>query len=576
MINFHTLRFKNFLSFGETFTEIQLDRSPTTLITGDNGAGKSTFLDALTFVLYNKPFRKINKPQLVNSVNRKGLVAEIEFSVGGKCYLIRRGIKPTKFEIYEHTTFDDIEDHLMPQDAKNGDYQTTLEKDVLKMNYQAFTQIVLLGKATFVPFMRLTTGNRRQVIEDLLGLSIFGTMNIVLKSKVKALASNLDACESNLMMCEDKIDNRQRYIDQMARERATRIEDTSSRIEELMDSVDSITIDVDKLTMKRDDMVDEVIDESKHKTKRRKLDGVSVQITTKKNMHRDVMDFFNDNDICPTCTQDIDDDLSSRKVQERQDNINKLETGEIKLEKDLTEIKAILTTIDRINGNIRKIDMRIGQMNSKLKEQNSQITKLNVDREKLNIISTDDDQKVVDELKEDLDELRSKRNGLQETSSYYASIGAMLKDDGIKTLIINKYLPIFNQLINQYLQKMGFLIKFTLDEQFNEVILSRYVDGFSYNNFSEGQKLRIDLAILLTWREVAKLKNSLNTNLLIMDEVFDSSLDQDGVDSFMEILPSLGDSNIFVVSHTPDKLYDKFRSHIGFTLAKNFSSIDCS
>lgn len=576
MIQFRKIRFKNFLSFGENFTEIQLDRSPTTLITGDNGAGKSTFLDALTFVLYNKPFRKINKPQLVNSVNGKGCVVEIEFEVSGKCYLVRRGIKPNTFEIFEHTSFDDIEDNLMPQDAKTGDYQTTLEKDVLKMNYQAFTQIVLLGKATFVPFMRLGAAQRRQVIEDLLGLSIFGTMNVVLKTKIKTLKSNLDACETNLMMCEDKIDNRQRYIDQMARERTSRIEDTSSQIEELTGSIEKITGDIDKLSGKRDELFESVSEEPTHKTKRRKLESLATQLRTKKGTHADVIEFFNDNDVCPTCTQGIDEELSARKVGERQVTIDKIEEGERKLEHDLSELQTLLKEIEVVNGNIRKIDMKIAQLNSQLKEQNGQINKLNADRDKLNVVSTENDQKVVDELKEDLEELREKRNDLQDTNNYYASIASMLKDDGIKTLIINKYLPIFNQLINTYLQKMGFLIKFTLDEQFNEVILSRYVDGFSYNNFSEGQKLRIDLAILLTWREVAKLKNSLNTNLLIMDEVFDSSLDQDGVDAFMEILPSLGDSNIFVVSHTPDKLYDKFRSQIGFTMSKNFSSIDHS
>lgn len=574
MIYFRKLRYKNFLSFGDQFTEILLDRSPTTLITGENGAGKSTFLDALTFVLYNKPFRKINKPQLVNSINNKQCMVEIEFDVGSKCYLVRRGIKPNTFEMFEHTSYDGIEDHLMPQDAKTGDYQATLEKDVLKMNYQAFTQIVILGKATFVPFMRLGAGDRRQVIEDLLGLRIFGTMNKVLKEKQKALKSNLEATETNLMMCEDKIDNRQRYIDDMAKDRTHQIEDAKVKINELTLAVDKTTTDADKLTGHRDILAEKVTDESTLIAKRRKLDSMGTQLRTKKGTHQDVIDFFTDNDDCPTCSQHIAEDHRKPIIEDREAKIAKLVEGEVKVTGDIDELQQSLDVIADVNAKISKIDRKVSEFNATIRQQNRQIKELNGTVEKLNVVSTDKDQAIVDELKIDLEELRAKRNDLQETSAYYLNIGSMLKDDGIKTLIINKYLPVFNQLINQYLNKMGFMVKFTLDEQFNEQILSRHRDKFSYNNFSEGQKLRIDLAILLTWREVAKLKNSLNTNLLIMDEVFDSSLDQEGVDAFMDILPSMGDSNIFVVSHTPDKLYDKFRSHIGFTMVQNFSNMD--
>ena len=571
---FRRLKFKNFLSFGDQFTEILLDRSPTTLITGENGAGKSTFLDALTFVLYNKPFRKINKPQLVNSINGKQCVVEIEFDVGGKCYLVRRGIKPNTFEMFEHTSYENIEDHLMPQDAKTGDYQATLEKDVLKMNYQAFTQIVILGKATFVPFMRLGAGDRRQVIEDLLGLRIFGTMNKVLKEKMKTLKSNLEATETNLMMCEDKIDNRQRYIDDMAKDRTNQIEDAKVKINELTLAVEKTTGDSDKLTGHRELLAEQVTEETELVSKRRKLESMKTQLKTKTGTHQDVIDFFTHNDNCPTCTQEIAESHREPILNERAGKVAKLNEGVTKVDDELAELQISLDMIADVNGKITKIDRKISEFNATIRQQNRQIKELNGTVEKLNVVSTDKDQAIVDDLKIDLEELRGKRNDLQETNAYYLNIGSMLKDDGIKTLIINKYLPVFNQLINQYLNKMGFMVKFTLDEQFNEQILSRHRDKFSYNNFSEGQKLRIDLAILLTWREVAKLKNSLNTNLLIMDEVFDSSLDQEGVDAFMDILPSMGDSNIFVISHTPEKLYDKFRSHLAFKVIQGFSHME--
>lgn len=575
MINFNKIRFKNFLSFGDQFTEISLDRSPTTLITGENGAGKSTFLDALTFVLYGKPFRKINKPQMVNAINNKQCVVEIEFRVGKKFYFVRRGIKPNIFEIYESKSFDgiDAEGNMLPQSASVADYQSGLERNILKMNYEAFTQVVILGKATYVPFMRLDAPKRRSVIEDLLGLKIFGTMNTLLKEKMKFLKTDLADAERSVDSLIDKIDNRQRYIDEMNQERQGRMSELNSEISELTTSTEKLATDIGKLTEHREQLAEDVGDKTELVAKRRKLDSFYAKIDGKIGTLSSNVEFFEDNDTCPTCTQQIDEGFRSTKLKEDAAKISELEKGISKIETDLEAIEVKLAEIDALNTKVQKVDRKISELNASKREQSGQISKLQKQLDKLTAVSMSDEEEIVSDLQKELDAVRTKRNEYQETHAYYLNIASMLKDDGIKTLIINKYLPLFNQLINGYLAKMGFMIKFTLDDQFNEQILSRFRDKFSYNNFSEGQKLRIDLAILMTWREIAKVKNSLNTNLLIMDEVFDSSLDQEGVDAFIDILPSLGDTNVFVVSHTPDKLYDKFRSQIAFTNQQNFSSI---
>ena len=566
MIKFKNIRYKNFLSFGEQFTEIQLDRSPTTLVTGPNGSGKSTFLDALTFALYNKPFREINKPQLVNSVNGKGLMVEVEFTIGKKEYLVRRGIKPNKFEVHE-------DGKLLDQDGTARDYQNHLERNILKMNYTAFTQIVILGKATYVPFMRLSGPDRRQVIEDLLGLRIFTTMNKVLKGMVSSLKEDMRDADSELAGVQDKIGVREEYIAKLQHARDEQASKVDENIAELDEEVAEHTSSVEKLEAELSEIGVPDTDIKPLRTKRDKMTTMAAQLAEKVRGFTREVNFFSDNETCPTCKQEITEEFRKKETNVRKQKIEKLQEGQATLSSELEGLDKHIDVVEDWLSKIASIESRIESHQSSISGLQRQITRLQKQRNTVDEGDVAEEKKKLTKLKRELKAAEKKHAALKDTGAYYSAIAGMLKDSGIKTLIIEKYLPIFNQYINQYLNQMGFFIQFTLDNEFNETILSRYRDNFSYASFSEGQKLRIDLAILLTWREIAKLKNSLNTNLLIMDEVFDSSLDQSGVDSFVNMIPSMENTNIFVVSHTPDKLVDKFRSEIGFKMENNFSEM---
>lgn len=566
MIHFKTIRFKNFLSFGDQFTEIQLDRSNTTLMTGENGAGKSTFLDALTFVLYNKPFRKVNKPQLINSVNNKGCLVEMEFLVGDTEYFVRRGMKPNVFEVHENGK-------LLDQDGSITDYQNHLERNILKMNYTAFTQIVILGKATYVPFMRLSTPDRRQVIEDLLGLKIFSTMNKVLKEKVSSLKERNMLLDADISVAQDKVELREKYIEQLFANKEQHIKKIEDDITELVSTVEERTASVEKLTAEREALGDNSRGLKTLRTKRDKFKKFGVEFNTKVRGLRSDIKFLTDNESCPTCTQDITQNFRTKQIGLKESKIAKLDDGLEVLDKDLTEVEDNLKEIEKSLDAVRQIDIKLSSAQSSITEMQKQVTRLNQQKKKLDATDVSEEEEKVVELKKELSGLLSGKTELTESSAYYSAIAGMLKDSGIKTLIIQKYLPIFNEYINKYLNNLGLFMKMELDEQFNETILSRYRDNFSYASFSEGQKLRIDLALLLTWRDIAKLKNSLSTNLLILDEIFDSSMDQGGVDAFVEMLPTMENTNVFVVSHTPDKLVDKFRSEIKMKLEGNFSQM---
>lgn len=575
MLKFKSIQFKNFLSFGNHYTNIQLDRSPTTLITGENGAGKSTFLDALTFSLYGKPFRKVNKGQLVNSINKKQCVVEIQFSVGAKHYLIRRGIKPNVFEIYESNTSSDLdnEENMIPQAASVADYQSYLEKNIIKMNYEAFTQIVILGKATYIPFMRLDASKRRGVIEDLLGLKVFGDMSQLGKEKIRIIKGDLTEIEHIVDSLIDKIDNRQRYVDEMKNAQGVQLNELKCDLNTISEDIDELESKYKQLSETRDKIHNKKIDVSDYKSKKIKLNKLFNKFENKVETLTSLNDFLDDNDVCPTCSQTIDDSFKLNKIDENNLKNDEIQKAMEKISDELDDTQIQLDLDIEFDSKISKIDRKVVEINSLKKSKTSEISKIKNRISKIDDISMDDEELIISDLHKELSAVRDNRDDLRSKLQYYQTINQMLKDDGIKTLIINKYLPLFNQLINEYLLKMGFITKFTLDEQFNEQIMSRYRDNFNYNSFSEGQKLRIDLAILMTWREISKIKNSLNTNLLIMDEVFDSSLDQDGIDAFVDILPSMGDTNVFVVSHTGNKLQDKFRSHMGFKMNNNFSEM---
>lgn len=569
MIRFTKIRFKNFLSFGDTFNEIKLSNSPTTLIVGGNGVGKSTLLDALTLVLFNKPFRKFNKSQLINSVNNKHCLVEIEFTVNKNHFLVRRGMKPSVFEIEENGK-------LIPQDAANNDYQGFLEKHILKMNLTAFTQIVILGKATYIPFMRLPIGKRRVLVEELLGLTIFSKMNEVLSCRNKDLKIELNNLSTAINTVENSIEVRQEFIAKVSgnnkkeiREVEYDLKSTESNIIEYRDEIKEINNEIKSHTTR---LPNKVAIDAKHT----QLNNYNHEFIVKISSLNKEVDFLTSHESCPTCNQEIRADFRDEIVYKNKNKIIKFEDGKLKLADKLSDVCGELVKYQRVHSKIHELEVHInGKQNSldALEHNKMKLLKRKDSLVKMNDVDTNDARVKLGALEIDMKNKLIRKNELIEQQGYQSSIGIMLKDGGIKSLIVNKYLPVFNQSINKYLQHMGMFVKFTLDEEFNETIQARYMDTYSYESFSEGQKLRIDLALMLTWRDIAKMKNAMDTNLLIMDEIFDSSLDQNGIDAFIGLIPLMTNTNVFVVSHTPDKISDKFASCMEFTLDGNFSKV---
>ena len=566
MILFEKIRWKNFLSTGNQFTEINLTKSETTLIVGTNGAGKSTVLDALTFTLFNKPFRKISKGQLVNTVNEKDCRAEVEFSIGSTSWKVARGIKPNTFEIWK-------DGELLDQSSSVNDQQKWLELNVLKMNYKSFTQIVILGSSAFVPFMQLTASNRREVIEDLLDIKIFSSMNNIFKEKTRSIKEEINVLNLKKESLNEKVKMQEDFIEELENQSNKRIEDNKKKMRSLGDEICVLIIQNEDI----DDKVYGLTQEQEVLTgatkKLRELGNLKGKISQKVSTITKEHKFFTENTVCPTCTQHIEEEFRINKIDDAQNKAKELQSGykeleeaiknEEERERHFTALSKEITTlthgISKNNTKIAGYQRQQQDLESEIQKLTDQLANRNTEHEKLTTFK--------DKLSTTYDELSSRKD----TIRYYDFNYGLLRDGGVKSKIIKKYLPLINQQVNRYLQMMDFYINFTLDEEFNETVQSPIHEDFSYASFSEGEKMRIDLALLFTWREVARMKNSVNTNLLIMDEVFDSSLDGFGTEEFLKIIKYvIKDANVFVISHKQG-MDDRFENVLRYEKIKGFS-----
>lgn len=568
MITFSKIKFKNFLSTGDNFTEVDFRRNKTTLVVGQNGAGKSTMLDAISFALFGKPHRNITKNQIVNSINQKNCVVEVEFFIGKSTYKVIRGIKPNRFEIWNGNT-------MINQSSHAKDYQKILEQNILKLNHKSFHQVVVLGSSSFIPFMQLQSSHRKEVIEDLLDINVFSKMNILLKEKQASLKNEIASVNTKIEIIKNKIETQKKYIkdvqiltDQNIASKEKTITDNESKIAELQDTNTQLSEDIDKDLLPLENKLKSLED------KKRTLLQYSAQFQQQmKTLAKDTK-FYEDNDVCPTCSQSISQEIKTTKLESAKEKAKEFQAAFTQVDKESTTLD---TDIDGVKGLLNEIRVKQTDMHV----NNQSISSL---QKQINDMRNDISNDVVadlDKAKEDLNTYNDEQNtvteqklNLSDNYSYNQVIAELLKDTGIKTKIIKQYLPVINKLVNQYLQVLDFFVSFDLDESFRETIRSRHRDDFSYDSFSEGEKQRIDLALLFTWRQIAKMKNSVSTNLLILDETFDSSLDYDGIENLFKILHTLpDDSNIFVISHKGDVLDGKFDSKMEFYKEKNFSKI---
>jgi DNA repair exonuclease SbcCD ATPase subunit len=565
MIHFKMIRFKNILSTGNSWTEIPLDNSKSTLILGENGAGKSTMLDAISFALYGKAFRNINKKQLLNSINQKDLQVELAFKIGAKDYNVKRGIKPNVFEIW-------CNGELLNQDAAARDYQTYLEESILKLNYKSFGQVVVLGSSTFVPFMQLKASERRAVIEDLLDIQIFTVMNTLLKGKVSNNKEEIQEIKYQIDLLKNSIDNAKLHNESIRELKEGEVVKLKEKLKEQIALIEDEQAAVETIMGEVQQMAEGVSDKAGMKKKLQELEKIDGQLSTKLSKLRKDINFYEDHDNCPTCKQGIEHEFKQETIEESTGKITEIEKAQTELDNRLGSVNKRLGEIDDVETEMASKNLEMSEHNANYKMAMNVCKSIKGELTEAEESVEAIDNSEIKKFEDDMTTYHTKQSQLFDDKEMLSLVASMLKDGGIKTRIIKQYVPVMNKLINKYLAAMDFFVQFELDENFNETIKSRFRDVFTYASFSEGEKLRIDLALLFTWRSVSKLRNSVSTNLLIMDEIMDSSLDNAGTEEFLKIINEItADSNVFIISHKGDQLYEKFDQVIRFEKVKNFS-----
>ena len=569
MITFKNIKYKNFLSTGNTPIEIKLNNSNTTLIVGTNGSGKSTLLDALCFVLFNRPFRIIKKEQMVNTVNDGDCLIELEFDVGTKQYKIIRGIKPNLFEIYQDGV-------LVNQDANSIDYQKYLENNIMRLNYRSFLQVVLLGSSSYEPFMKMKPRYRREVVEEILDIRVFGLMDLILRPQQSELTKNVTELNHKCDLIESKYETELKHYNAISDLNMNDLDGKKRLLEKNGQANYDYNRKIDKINDELERHRDSVKDQTKEQAKLTKLSKLEAKIEQNISTHKKNLEFFSENDNCPTCTQPLELDFKGEKIKHEEDKLGTLNDGMKKLVEEITKQEEYLTSMEKISKKIYEMNVEVSKLQTSVEELDKYSNNIHEEIQSLQNKQSDgkDIEKQLEQLKSDLEENKTERDKIIDQQKYVDVLRTILNDKGAKSQIIKKYVPIMNTLINQYLQSMDFFISFHLDEEFNETVKSRFRDTFNYNNFSEGEKMRIDLALLFTWRQIAKMKNSVNTNLLVLDEIFDSSLDGQGTDDFFKIIKTMTKENIFIISHKGDILFDKFTEIVKFEKYKNFTRLN--
>jgi DNA repair exonuclease SbcCD ATPase subunit len=568
MILFKRLTYKNFLSTGNVPIVVNLDMSQTTLIVGTNGSGKSTLLDALCFALFNRPFRIIKKEQMVNTINNGDCVVEVDFEVGTKKFKVRRGIKPNIFEIF-------CDGKKLNQDANNIDYQKYLEQNIMKLNYRSFIQVVLLGSSSYEPFMKMKPRYRREVVEEILDIRVFGLMDLILRSQQSDLQKKLTEVRHQCELIKTKYETEAKYLKTLETKGSDNQAVVQNRLEENNKNKIEYETKLQKLNEEIAVSQNELQGKEEVETKLNQLNKLETKIETNISTHKKTLDFFKDNDNCPVCTQQIDQDFKGKKCEEEHGTISKLESGLVQLVEEISKHEQKVSTFSKVSNKISNMNLDLAKITSSLESLKSHSDQIQLDINNFNNKDVDIEsiKLELEKMSADLGVADANLTDVQEEKGYVDVLREILNDKGAKAQIIRKYVPIMNSLINKYLQAMDFYISFNLDEEFNETVKSRFRDTFNYNNFSEGEKMRIDLALLFTWRDIARMKNSTNTNLLILDEIFDSSLDGQGMDDFFKIIKQFEKENIFIISHKGDILFDKFTNIIKFEKVQNFTQL---